>query len=95
MAAPNGAIVVYRLDGSVLMSIANVDRPNNIDVAYGLKLGIRKMNIAVATERNTHRLRVFAIIQFPGKVSATWPTSQSSPARKLRKTSPWVTLSTP
>ncbi len=65
MAAPDGAIVVYRLDGSVLMSIPGVDRPNNIDVAYGFKLGGRKIDIAVATERNQNRLRVFEIL--PGK----------------------------
>ena len=65
MAAPDGAIVVYRLDGSVLMSIPGVDRPNNIDVAYGLKLGGRKIDIAIATERNQNRLRVFEVL--PGK----------------------------
>ena len=62
MAAPLGAIAVYRLDGSRLMRIANVDRPNNIDVAYGLKLGSRQIDIAVATERNRRRLRVFEIV---------------------------------
>ena len=62
MAAPLGAIAVYRLDGSRLMRIANVDRPNNIDVAYGLKLGSRQIDIAVATERNQRRLRVFEIV---------------------------------
>jgi 3-phytase len=65
MAAPDGAIAVYRLDGSLLMSIPAVDRPNNIDVAYGLKLGGRKVDIAVATERNQHRLLVFEVL--PGK----------------------------
>ena len=65
MAAPDGAIVVYRLDGSVLMSIPGIDRPNNIDVAYGFKLAGRKIDIAIATERNQNRLRVFEIL--PGK----------------------------
>ena len=65
MAAPNGAIAVYKLDGTLLMSIPNVDRPNNIDIAYGLKLGNRKVDIAVATERNQNALRVFEIV--PGK----------------------------
>jgi 3-phytase len=65
MAAPDGAIAVYRLDGSRLMSIPNVDRPNNIDVAYGFRLGRRKLDIAAATERNQHRLRLFEIL--PGK----------------------------
>ena len=65
MAAPDGAIAVYRLDGSRLMTVPNVDRPNNIDVAYGFKIGNRKVDIAVATERNKNQLRVFEIL--PGK----------------------------
>lgn len=66
MAAPDGAIAVYRLDGTRLMRIPNVDRPNNIDVAYGLKLGGRTIDIAVATERNKQRLRVFEIVPDAG-----------------------------
>jgi 3-phytase len=66
MAAPDGAIAVYRLDGTRLMSIPEVDRPNNIDVAYGLRLGGRTIDIAVATERNQHRLRVFEVIPGTG-----------------------------
>jgi 3-phytase len=62
MAAPDGAIAVYRLDGTRLMTISGVDRPNNIDVAYGLRLGQRTVDIAVATERNKSQLRVFEII---------------------------------
>jgi len=66
MAAPDGAIAVYRLDGTRLMSVPNVDRPNNIDVAYGVKIGPRTIDIAVATERNKGRLRVFEIIPGAG-----------------------------
>lgn len=62
MAAPNGAIAVYRLDGTRLMRIPNVDRPNNIDVAYSVPVGNRTVDIAVATERNRNRLRVFEVI---------------------------------
>ena len=68
MAAPDGAIAVYRLDGTRLMRIPNVDRPNNIDVAYGLKIGNRQVDIAVATERNKSRLRVFEIVPDKGLV---------------------------
>ena len=62
MAAPDGAIAVYRLDGTRLMRIPNVDRPNNIDVAYGVKFGSRTIDIAVATERNKKQLRVFEVV---------------------------------
>ncbi|MBL8179216.1 MAG: phytase [Bryobacterales bacterium] len=66
MAAPDGAIAVYRRDGSRLMRIEGVDRPNNIDVAYGLQAGPRRIDIAVATERNKSRLRVFEIVSGKG-----------------------------
>lgn len=62
MAAPEGAISVYRLGGKLLMRVPGVDRPNNVDVAYGLKLGSQRVDIAVATERNRNRLRVFEIV---------------------------------
>jgi 3-phytase len=65
-AAPDGAISVYRLDGTRLMSIPNVDRPNNIDVGYGLRLGSRTIDFAVATERNKGQLRVFEIVDGTG-----------------------------
>lgn len=57
MAAPDGAIAVYRLDGTRLMTVPNIDRPDNIDVAYGLRLGRRTIDIAVVTERNKSQLQ--------------------------------------
>lgn len=38
-----------------------IDRPNNVDVEYGLTLQGRPADIAVATERLKSRLRVFLI----------------------------------
>lgn len=63
--APDGAIAVYTLEGKRVMRINGIDRPNNIDVGYGFALGKRKIDIAVATERNRQSLRVFEIV--PGK----------------------------
>jgi 3-phytase len=60
-AAPNGAVVVYGMDGKKRQTIAGLDRPNNIDVEYGLTLGGKAVDIAVATERLQGQLRVFAI----------------------------------
>src|SRR3989475_1207906 len=33
--APNGALVVFGLDGKVRQTLAGIDRPNNVDVEYG------------------------------------------------------------
>lgn len=59
--APSGALVVFRLDGKIRQTIDGIDRPNNVDVEYGLKLNGKPTDIAVLTERLQKRLRVFAI----------------------------------
>lgn len=61
--APQGALVVFGLDGKIRQTIGNLDRPNNVDVEYGLILNGQPTDIAVLTERLQHRLRVFAIGQ--------------------------------
>ena len=59
--APQGALAVFGLDGRIRQTVNGIDRPNNVDVEYGLPLGGRKVDIAVLTERLRHRLRVFSI----------------------------------
>src|SRR5688572_9400074 len=39
IAAPAGAVVVHGLDGRLRQTIAGIDRPNNVDVEYGFRLG--------------------------------------------------------
>ena len=56
-----GGLYVFGLDGAVRQVIANLDRPNNVDVEYGFHIGRRPTDIAVLTERKRHRLRVFTI----------------------------------
>jgi len=72
--APKGALVVFGLDGKIRQTIDNLDRPNNVDIEYGLPLGGRPADIAVLTERLKRRLRVFRI-EPDGKL-----TDVSSPA---------------
>lgn len=59
----NGGIFAFDLKGKIVQSLTihGVKRPNNIDIAYGLKLGSRTVDIAVVTERMTHRLRIFSL----------------------------------
>ncbi|RYG82916.1 phytase, partial [bacterium] len=47
-----GALYVFALDGRVLQRIGGLDRPNNVDV---------RGDLAVLTEREDRRLRVFRI----------------------------------
>lgn len=58
--APEGGLAVYDLDGNML-HFFDVDKPNNVDVEYDLKLAGKTTDIAVCTERRSNSLRVLAI----------------------------------
>jgi 3-phytase len=60
-AAPSGAVVVFGLDGTIRQTLAGLDRPNNIDVEQRVRLGGRVFDLAIATERLRHQLRIFSI----------------------------------
>lgn len=59
----NGGLYVFDLQGKIIKdkTVKGLKRPNNVDIAYGLKLGGKKVDIAVATERMTHKLRIFSL----------------------------------
>ena len=57
----DGALYVYDLDGKVVQRVGDLKRPNNVDIAYGLPLGGKPTDIAVTTEREMLRLRVFRL----------------------------------
>jgi 3-phytase len=59
--APKGALVVFGLDGKTRQTVAGLDRPNNVDIEYGLRVGGQDIDIAVTTERLKRQLRVFKI----------------------------------
>ena len=57
----DGALYVYDLDGKIVNRVEGLKRPNNVDIAYGFSLGGKSVDIAVATERELQRLRVFTV----------------------------------
>lgn len=57
----DGALYVYNLDGQVVKKIGGLKRPNNVDVAYGLLLNNQPVDIAVTTERETNKLRIYRL----------------------------------
>jgi len=66
--APRGALAVYGLDGKLRQTIDGLDRPNNVDVEYGLALAGRQLDIAVVTERHRSRLRIYRIDAETGRL---------------------------
>ena len=59
----NGGLYVFNLEGKVQpeLTIKGLQRPNNVDIAYGLKLNGVATDFAVTTERFTHKLRFYSL----------------------------------
>ena len=59
----NGGVYVFFLNGKIdtCRSKLQLKRINNVDVAYDFKLNNLKVDIAVATERDQHTIRIFAL----------------------------------
>jgi 3-phytase len=59
----DGALYVFGLDGKPRTDriVRGLLRPNNVDVAYDVMLGGRKVDVAIVAERFAHRLRVYTL----------------------------------
>ncbi|QIP15280.1 phytase [Spirosoma aureum] len=57
----DGGLYVFDLKGKIVREVHDLKRPDNVDVAYGLMLGGKPTDIAVTTERFTHKLRIFSL----------------------------------
>lgn len=59
--AVDGGLHVFGLDGRLRQSVTPLDRPNNVDVEYGVPSPAGAMDVAVVTERLAHQLRVYSL----------------------------------
>lgn len=59
----DGALYVFGLDGKIHAdkTVRGLVRPNNVDLAYGVPLDGKPMDLAVVTERYANRLRVYRL----------------------------------
>ncbi|RYY32830.1 MAG: phytase, partial [Sphingobacteriaceae bacterium] len=59
----NGGLYVFDLKGKIIKDkvVHGLKRPNNVDIAYGLILNGKPVDVAVTTERITHKLRIFSL----------------------------------
>jgi len=59
----NGGLYVFHLDGKIdhTRTVKGLNRPNNVDIAYGLNFNGKKTDIAVATERGINAIRIFSL----------------------------------
>jgi 3-phytase len=58
-----GALYAFNLQGKIIPGgiVEGLKRPNNVDIGYGLVIGGKPVDIAVVTERMTHKLRIFSL----------------------------------
>lgn len=57
----NGGLYAFDLEGKIVNKVLGLKRPNNVDIAYGIKLNGQVADIAVLTERETNSIRVFRL----------------------------------
>ena len=58
---PAGALIVFDLQGKILQTVGNLDRPNNVDIEQNILLEGRRLDIAVVAERRAHAIRLYSI----------------------------------
>lgn len=56
-----GGIYIYNLQGKIIHKVTGLQRPNNVDIAYGLDIAGKKTDIAVFTERKAGKIRIYSL----------------------------------
>jgi 3-phytase len=57
----DGGLYAFDLNGKILKKSIPLKRPNNVDIAYGLLIEGKKVDIAVTTERENNKIRIFSL----------------------------------
>ncbi|WP_026712428.1 phytase [Flavobacterium daejeonense] len=57
----DGGLYAFDLQGKILKKSIPLQRPNNVDIAYGLIINGKKVDVAVTTERETNSIRIFSL----------------------------------
>jgi 3-phytase len=57
----DGGLYAFDLNGKILKKSITLKRPNNVDIAYGLLIDGKKVDVAVTTERESNKIRIFSL----------------------------------
>ena len=57
----DGGLYAFDLNGKIIAKSEVLKRPNNVDIAYGLVIDGKKTDVAVTTERESNRIRIFSL----------------------------------
>ncbi|MFP3834484.1 phytase [Chryseobacterium sp. SIMBA_028] len=57
----DGGLYAFDLNGRIIHKVLGLKRPNNVDIEYGFTLNGKKTDIAAATERETHKVKLYSL----------------------------------
>lgn len=57
----DGGLYAFDLNGKIIGKSEVLMRPNNVDIAYGLEIDGKKVDVAVTTERESNKIRIFSL----------------------------------
>lgn len=57
----DGGLYAFDLNGKIIYKVPGLKRPNNVDIEYGLMLNGKKTDIAAVTERETNKVKLYAL----------------------------------
>ena len=76
-----GGLYAFDLAGRIVARVAPLARPNNVDVLRGVRLAGREVDVALVTEREAGRLRVFRLPDLAPIDGGGLPVMEGDPAR--------------
>ncbi|NBU24807.1 MAG: phytase [Gammaproteobacteria bacterium] len=88
----DGALYVFGLDGRVRedLVVRGLLRPNNVDIARGVMLGGRAVDLVIVAERFAHRLRIYALPDLRPVDGGGIPVFEGERARDAMGVASWV-----
>lgn len=57
----DGGLYLYDLKGKIVNKVTGLQRPNNVDIAYGVMINGIQVDVAITTERKSNKLRIYSI----------------------------------
>ncbi|AZA76196.1 phytase [Chryseobacterium sp. G0186] len=57
----DGGLYAFDLNGKIINKVTGLKRPNNVDIEYGFMLNGKKTDIAAVTERETNKVKLYAL----------------------------------
>jgi 3-phytase len=57
----DGGLYVFNLDGKIVNKVTGLQRPNNVDIAYGLDVNGKPTDVAITTEREKNQIKIFSL----------------------------------